>query len=184
MISAALVLLVLAREQDWVRLQLRQLKIHPSILWKIICVGIPAALQMAVTAFSNVFVQSYINHFGPDCMSGWTAYTKMDQLMLLPMQSLALAATTFVGQNLGIGQVDRAKKGARTACLAAIIITAVMMLALIPAAPYLVHSSTASRKWCRQGLCSCGASPPSTSSAASIRFTPLRSGVPATAVCP
>lgn len=137
-ISAALVLLVLAREKEWVQLHLRQLKIHPSILWKIICVGIPAALQMAVTAFSNVFVQSYINHFGPDCMSGWTAYTKMDQLMLLPMQSLALAATTFVGQNLGIGQVDRAKKGARTACLAAIIITAIMMLALIPAAPYLV----------------------------------------------
>ena len=69
--------------------------------------GIPAALQMAVTAFSNVFVQSYINHFGADCMSGWTAYTKIDQLMFLPMQSLALSATTFVGQNLGAGDTPR-----------------------------------------------------------------------------
>lgn len=39
-------------------------------------------------------------------MSGWTAYTKIDQIMFLPMQSLALAATTFVGQNLGTGQLD------------------------------------------------------------------------------
>lgn len=55
---------------------------------------------MAITAFSNVFVQSYINFFQADCMSGWTAYTKIDQIMFLPMQSLALAATTFVGRNL------------------------------------------------------------------------------------
>ena len=64
-------------------------------------VGVPSALQMAITAFSNVFVQSYINSFGADCMGGWTAYTKIDQLMLLPMQSLALSATTFVGAESG-----------------------------------------------------------------------------------
>ena len=101
--------------------------------------GIPAALQMAVTSFSNVFVQSYINHFGPDCMSGWTAYTKVDQLMVLPMQSLALAATTFVGQNLGIGQVERAKKGTRTACLLSVALTTALMLLVLLTAPYLVE---------------------------------------------
>lgn len=42
------------------------------MLAKIVRVGIPAAIQMAITAFSNVFVQSYVNYFGADCMSGWT----------------------------------------------------------------------------------------------------------------
>ena len=137
-VSAALVLLTLARETNWVRLQLRYLRLHTAILWKIIRVGIPAALQLAVTAFSNVFVQSYINFFGADYMSGWTAYTKIDQLMILPMQSLALAATTFVGQNLGTNQVERAKKGTRTACLMAILITIIILVPVIPGAPYLV----------------------------------------------
>ena len=83
-----LVLAVLMRTDSCVRVELRRLRIHWDMLKKIVRVGIPAALQMAVTAFSNVFVQSYINHFGADCMSGWTAYTKIDQLMFLPMQSL------------------------------------------------------------------------------------------------
>jgi putative MATE family efflux protein len=137
-VSALLVLLTLAREQNWVRLELRLLCIDWPILWKIIRVGIPAALQLAVTAFSNVFVQSYINFFGPDYMSGWTAYTKIDQLIVLPMQSLALAATTFVGQNLGIQQVDRAKKGTRSACLIAVAITCGILCVVLPTAPYLV----------------------------------------------
>ncbi|OUQ81643.1 MATE family efflux transporter [Flavonifractor sp. An100] len=136
--SAALVLFTLSQEKNWIRLQLRYLKVQLTILGKIIRVGIPAALQLAVTAFSNVFVQSYINFFGADYMSGWTAYTKIDQLMVLPMQSLALAATTFVGQNLGINQVDRAKKGTRTACIMAITITIAVSSIVIPTAPYLV----------------------------------------------
>lgn len=137
-VSAFLVLLTLAREKNWVRMELRLLRFNWPILRKIVRVGIPAALQMAVTSFSNVFVQSYINFFGADYMSGWTAYTKIDQLMLLPMQSLALAATTFVGQNLGTNQVERAKKGTRTACVMAILITIVILCAVLPTAPYLV----------------------------------------------
>ena len=99
-VSALLTLLLLVRTSSCVKLDWRALRATPFILKQIARVGIPAALQMAITAFSNVFVQSYINFFQADCMSGWTAYTKIDQIMFLPMQSLALAATTFVGQNL------------------------------------------------------------------------------------
>ena len=95
-------------------------------------------MQMAVTSFSNVFVQSYINYFGPDCMSGWTAYAKIDQLVLLPMQSLALASTTFVGQNLGAGQEQRAAKGVRIAVFLSMGITLVLLLPVMLFAPYLV----------------------------------------------
>ena len=65
---------------------------------------------MVITAFSNVFVQSYINAFGPDHMSGWTAYSKIDALLFLPMQSFALASTTFVGQNYGAGKYRRVRR--------------------------------------------------------------------------
>ena len=39
-------------------------------------------------------------------MAGWTSYSKIDQFVLLPMQSLSLSATTFVGQNLGAGNLS------------------------------------------------------------------------------
>ena len=116
-VSAVLVMITLMKSDSCIRVVPRQLRIHWPLLKKIFRVGIPAALQMAVTSFSNVFVQSYINFFGADCMSGWTAYGKVDQLLFMPMQSIALAATTFVGQNLGRNQADRARKGVTTALL-------------------------------------------------------------------
>lgn len=137
-ISAILVVITLVRSKSCIKLSLRELKMSWQMLGKIVKVGIPAALQMAVTAFSNVFVQSYINYFGQDCMSGWTAYAKIDQLMFLPMQSLALASTTFVGQNLGKNQVDRAKQGVRTTLGVSMAATVVLMIPVMIAAPHLV----------------------------------------------
>lgn len=130
-ISAVLVLITLLRSDSCIHLSVKKLKLHWDMLKKIIRVGIPAALQMAITSFSNVFVQSYINYFGTDCMAGWTAYSKIDQLILLPMQSLALASTTFVGQNLGQNQAKRAKKGADTALVMAIVSTILVMIPVI-----------------------------------------------------
>ena len=137
-VSAVLVLFVLFRTGSCVKLSLRRLAIRWDMLNKIFKVGIPAALQMAITAFSNVFVQSYINFFGSDFMSGWTAYNKIDQLMFLPMQSIALASTTFVGQNLGSGQVARARKGVNAALMMAAGCTAILLIPVELFAPYLV----------------------------------------------
>ncbi len=137
-VSAVLVVVTLLRTTSCIQLKLRSLAIHWDMLKKIIKVGIPAALQMAVTAFSNVFVQSYINYFGKDMMSGWTAYSKLDQLLFLPMQSLALASTTFVGQNLGKGQTERAKRGVRTALGMSALCTVILMIPVLIFAPWLV----------------------------------------------
>lgn len=138
-VSAALILLVLARSnEDCVRLRWQELRVDRRILRQIIRIGVPSALQMAITSFSNVFVQSYINYFGLDCMSGWTTYSKLDQFIILPVQSLGLAATTFVGQNLGTDQVERAKRGTRDAFLLSVGITVVISSAAIALAPQLV----------------------------------------------
>ena len=129
--SAALVILTLLRTDECIKLRLRELRIHWPMLKKIIRVGIPAAIQMAITSFSNIVVQSYINFFGADCMSGWTAYSKVDQLLFLPMQSIALASTTFVGQNLGRNLPDRARAGVRRALAIAVSATVVMMIPVL-----------------------------------------------------
>ena len=137
-VSAILVMSALLRTDNCIKLRLQELKLHWDMLKKIIKVGIPAALQMAITSFSNIFVQSYINFFGENCMSGWTTYAKVDQLLFLPMQSIALASTTFVGQNLGKGLVDRAKKGVRTSAAIAISTTVVLCIPVMIFAPSIV----------------------------------------------
>ncbi len=137
-VSALLVVITLLRTGECIRLRLGSLRLHWDILKKIVRVGIPAAIQMAITSFSNIFVQSYINHFGDNCMSGWTTYAKVDQLLFLPMQSIALASTTFVGQNLGCSQVERARKGVTRAVLLAVSSTLILMVPVLIFAPQIV----------------------------------------------
>jgi len=110
-ISAGLTLLLLTRSRDIYRLVWRDLHIDPAVTRQIFSVGMPAGIQSVITSISNVFVQSYVNYFGSACMAGWSCYNKLDQFMMLPMQSMSMASTTFVGQNMGAGNEDRANRG-------------------------------------------------------------------------
>ena len=139
-LSAILTLITLLRTPTCVRLRIRHLKLHPEMLKKIFRVGIPAALQMALTSFANVFVQSYIagvDAVQEHCLGGWTSYSKIDALIFLPMQSLALATTTFVGQNLGKGNVDRARKGTKTAFVMSLVASSVLIALILLFAPHV-----------------------------------------------
>ena len=138
-VSALIVITALFMTQSPVRLSLKNLCFDTKILKSIIYIGLPSAVQMAVTAFSNVFVQSYINYFGTDVMGGWTAYSKVDQLLFLPMQSLGLASMTFVGQNIGAGDIPRAQNGANKALILGLISTVMLLGPIVTFAPSVVE---------------------------------------------
>ena len=138
-ISALLVLRLLFTTSTSIKISVRKIRIDTMILRKIFKVGLPSALQMAITCFSNIFVQSYINFFGADVMGGWTSYIKVDQLVLLPMQSIAMGTQTFVGQNLGIMNTERARKGVRTSLYMSLVSTAVLIATVVPLAKIIVE---------------------------------------------
>ena len=71
-------------------------------------------------------------------MSGWTAYVKIDSFLFLPMQSISYAITTFVGQNLGNNNPNRAKKGVKISIALGMAITAVVVIPIMIFAPYLI----------------------------------------------
>lgn len=121
--SALLVLYYLSHTNDIYKFVWHEMKVDREILKQIFVIGLPAGIQSAITCFSNVFVQSYINSFGASCMAGWSCYTKIDQFIILPMQSMGQAVTTFVGQNTGAGDIARAKKGTYTGLGMSILIT-------------------------------------------------------------
>ncbi|MCI7019478.1 MAG: MATE family efflux transporter [Clostridiales bacterium] len=135
-ISAFLTMALLTRSRDIYRLTWHDLKIDRAILGSIFAVGLPAGIQAIITAFSNVFVQSYVNFFGSSCMAGWSCYNKLDQFIMLPMQSMAMAATTFVSQNIGAGKQRRVNRGTVITVSMAVGVTAVIVAFLcIFAAP-------------------------------------------------
>lgn len=130
-ISAGLTLALLTFSKDIYRMDWKDLHLNSKVVREIVAVGLPAGIQSIVTAVSNVFVQSYINAFQSQCMAGWAAYNKLDQFVMLPMQSLAMASTTFVSQNIGAGQEKRADKGAVVSVALCLAVTGVIVLLLM-----------------------------------------------------
>ena len=138
-LSALLVLYTLVRSKECYRIIFSKIKIYPKHLKQIFRVGLPTALQMMVTAFSNVFVQSYINSFGSAAMAGYSSYNKIDKVCILPLQSIGLAITTFIGQNVGAGKKERAIQGVKISTRMNVITAIALITVLWIFAPNLVY---------------------------------------------
>ena len=151
-ISAALTLLLLTRSREIFRLTWRDLHIDRGILKRILGIGLPAAAQSVVTSISNVFVQSYVNAFGSTVMAGWSCYNKLDQFIMLPMQSMAMASTSFVSQNVGAGKEKRADRGTVTSILATLAVTGVIAALLYVFASPAVRLFTNDERVIRAGV--------------------------------
>lgn len=137
-VSAVLVMVVLTRSHAPYRILWRRLRIHVPIFRRVIKIGLPAAIQATITSISNVFVQGYINAFGSGCAAGWTVYGKIDQYALLPINSLSISATTFVGQNIGARDIKRANTGMRTTLLMAFVCCVIVGIPLLTLSRFLV----------------------------------------------
>ncbi len=111
LVSGLIIFWILFHSHEVHSLSWREMKIDTRILSRIIRIGFPAGFQMALTSFSNVFVQAYINSYGAASTAGWGIYARIDAFVILPTQSMAMAVTTFVGQNAGARKPDRIHKG-------------------------------------------------------------------------
>ena len=137
-ISALLILTTLTREVRDYGLRWKQLRIDRESLRNILKIGMPSSIQSAITAFSNVFVQSYINYFGSACMAGYGIYNKVDSFALIPVQAISMSSTTFVGQNWGADQPKRARDGVRTATIMSLASTVILgLMVFVLARPLL-----------------------------------------------
>ena len=118
--SALLCLRQLTRKGTVYRLQWRKLRIHRDMLRQILRFGLPTGVQNSVIGFANVLVQSNINTFEDVGMEACGAYSRIEGFAFLPITSFSMALTTFISQNLGAKEYDRARRGARFGILAAI----------------------------------------------------------------
>ncbi len=116
-VSSAMVMYKLIRTKESYQVRVREIRMNRLMIWKIVGIGFPAALQQSITSFSNVIVQSYVNYFGAAAMAGYSATLRIDGFLQLPLQSFNMAITTFVGQNIGAKQYKRVKKGVFAAWL-------------------------------------------------------------------
>ena len=136
--SAILCFVQLLRTKESYQLRLSSIRFDLPMLGRIIRIGLPSGVQNSIIAFANVVVQSYINAFGEMAMAGYGAYTKIEGFAFLPINSFTMEMTTFVGQNLGAGQTERTRKGARFGILVTVVMAELIGVIVMLFAPQLI----------------------------------------------
>ena len=115
-LSAILVTICLVRSSDCIRLSVRRIRFYGKRLKAIIRVGLPAGLQGALFAISNVLIQSALNSFGSAAVAGSAAAGNIEAFVYFMMNAVHQAAITFCGQNMGAKNYRRIPQILR-ACL-------------------------------------------------------------------
>ena len=139
LVSGLIIFWILFRSHEVHSLTWQEMRIDTGILRRIIAVGFPAGFQMALTSFSNVFVQAYVNSYGAASTAGWGIYARVDAFVILPTQSMAMAVTTFVGQNAGAHKPERIHKGLLQGLFISWSISACIISCLYVFAPYIAR---------------------------------------------
>ena len=112
------------------RIQKEHRRVRTDIISRCFTLGLPIALQNSLIAFSCIFLQKVVNGFGENVVAANTALGRIEQLVQQPYSSLGAAITTYTGQNIGAGKIDRVKQGYRVGFWCAVIFS---LLMLIPA---------------------------------------------------
>ena len=137
-ISMSLVYWKLMTDDAVYRVRFRELCIHGKHLRQIVSIGLPSGIQNSVVSLSNVVVQSNINIFGDIAMAGCGAYFRLDGFALLPSGSFSMALSTFVSQNLGAKQYDRAKRGSLVGLACTMLVSEAAGILISAFAPQLI----------------------------------------------
>lgn len=137
-VSATLCFIRLVRTPENYRLVIKDICFNKSMIKKIISQGLPAGMQNSIIAFANVVVQTNINSFGEMAMAGVGAYSKIEGFGFLPITSFTMALTTYVSQNIGAKEFERAEKGARFGVLTTIILAEAIGVIVFVFAPTLI----------------------------------------------
>lgn len=152
LLSCIFIILFLVRSEDVYRVKLKDIRCYDNLLGKILKIGLPTGVQNIVISLSNVIVQSSVNSFGAVAMAGFAAYIKVDGFNILPVLSFSMAATTFVGQNVGAGRFDRVKKGMYVSVAMGIIYTVCTGILLLAFAPQVIGVFTQNGKVVEYGV--------------------------------
>ena len=109
-VSALLLYIRLRRTALDIRIEPKNLRIDMPILKRILRIGLPAGVQSAVFALSNIVIQSAINSLGTAVMAASSAAFNIEIITYDILNSFSQACTTFVGQNYGAGEMRRCRR--------------------------------------------------------------------------
>ena len=109
-----------------------------SILKKISLIAVPSMIQQSIVSLGLVFMQSLVNSYGSDIVSGYTAASKIDSIAIMPIVNIGNALSTFTAQNIGASKTERVKEGFKATLMIEIIFSLIITLILFIFGSHLI----------------------------------------------
>ena len=109
-VSAAYLFYALIHTKSIIHLDIHTLHFDKFAVKEIIRIGLPAGIQGMVFSISNLLIQAAINNLGANAMAASAAAFTIEINVYCFMSAFGQAATTFVSQNFGAGNLPRCKR--------------------------------------------------------------------------
>ena len=108
---------ILLKNQGIVKFKLKHLRFYSKHVKEILFIGIPAGLQQALYSLANVIITSTVNAEGKFATTGIAIANQFDGVLYQIAVAPSLAVMSYVSQNVGTGNLKRAKKSVGIAML-------------------------------------------------------------------
>ncbi len=151
-ISGALCVIRLLNMKDVVELKPRMLWPQKSLVMQLIRLGLPSGLTQAIFSFAMIIVQSLTNSFGTAVIAANTVVMRVDGFAMMPNFTFGTAMTTYAGQNIGAGRMDRTEKGTKSGLKMGLGVSVVLVALILLFGKYLMEMFTSTPEVIELGM--------------------------------
>ena len=113
------------------RLSREDWRLEGALCRRLMTLGLPMALQNFIIAVGGMIIQTIVNGFGVAFIAGFTATNKLYGVLEVAATSYGYAMTTYAGQNLGAGKLDRISQGMRAGLVIALVTSATIAAVML-----------------------------------------------------
>ena len=120
------------------RLTREDCRLSAPLCGRLMMLGLPMALQNTIIAVGGMIIQTIVNGFGVAFIAGYTATNKLYGVLEMAATSYGYAMTTYAGQNLGAGKLDRISRGMRAGMVIALATSAAVAAVMLGAGRWIL----------------------------------------------
>lgn len=137
-ISGVLCIWRLLSMKDVMTLKLKTLWPKKEMVMQLVRLGLPSGITQAIFSLAMIVVQSLTNSFGSTIIAVNTVVMRVDGFAMMPNFTFGTAITTYAGQNIGAGKIDRVEKGMKDCMKIGLTVSVVMVTAILLFGKYLM----------------------------------------------
>lgn len=118
------------------RFKWKEITFEWSLAKQTLKAGFPMALQQFIVSVGFVFIQRAVNSYGEAMTASFSVAQKIETYLTLPANALMTTQSTYTGQNIGAGKIDRVMTGAKhTIIISEIISVCILSVVFVFAKP-------------------------------------------------